>query len=91
MPKHHAYPHATYCEYLDKNPLTGELYSPCGDRAIIRLDKRLTTTNAARVARDNNGVNRPHYAAYQLFTGELNRPNYAPITDIIALTAKTED
>lgn len=76
---------ATYCEYLEISSITGELYNPCGDRAIINIDARLTLDNAHKVAIENNGVRRPKFAAYQLFTGELNRPSYKAITKVIEL------
>lgn len=81
----HYYSHrrATYCEYLGYR--NGELVNPCGDRAIIRVDKRLTLWKQHELARENNGVHRPRYDAYQLFTGELNRDNYQPITGTILL------
>ncbi len=76
---------ATYCEYLEISPFTGELHNPCGDRAIIRLDARETLAHAHKAARDNNGHRRPTFTAYQLFTGELNRNNYTAITGVIPL------
>ena len=75
----------THCEYLEINCITGKLYNPCGDRSCIRIDARLTVKNAHQVAVDNNGVYRPVYKAYQLFTGEMNRPSYKAVTGIISL------
>ena len=79
---------ATHVEYFDYGVVSGELISMCGDRAIIRLDARMSLDNAHMVAKRENGVNRPMYPAYQLFAGELNRENYQPISEIIVLRAE---
>jgi hypothetical protein len=74
----------TWVEYYDISPISGELYHPCGDRSVVRLDSRNSLDTMHMDARENNGHRRPVYQAYRLIKG-YNLLHAKPITDIIKL------
>ena len=64
-----------YVQYLDFSPVTGELYEPCGDRAVVILDGRRSVEGWISDAHACNGVRRPKYPHFQILLGGLNRPS----------------
>ena len=63
-----------YVQYLDYSPVTGELYEPCGDRALVILDGRQNCQSWVQNAHACNGVRRPKYPHFKIMLGEFNRP-----------------
>lgn len=70
-----------YVQYLDYSPVTGELYEPCGDRAIVILDGRRNLQGWVDDAKECNGVRRPKYPHFRIMLGELRQatPVYSTI------------
>ncbi len=60
-----------YVQYLDFSPVTGELYEPCGDRAVVILDGRRTLEGWIQDAKDCNGVRRPQYPHFRIMQGDF--------------------
>ena len=58
-----------YIQYLDVSPISGKIYEPCGDRAIIILDGRLNLDSMINAAHENNGARRPQYAHFKIMRG----------------------
>ena len=61
-----------YVQYLDYSPVTGELYEPCGDRAIVILDGRQNRQSWVQNAHACNGVRRPKYPHFKIMRGDLH-------------------
>jgi hypothetical protein len=59
----------TYIQYLDISPVTGNLYEPCGDRAVVILDGRGNLSAWIQDAKDCNGVRRPNYPHFKIMQG----------------------
>lgn len=60
-----------YIQYLDYSPVTGELYEPCGDRAVVILDGRNTLDTWINDAKVMNGKHRPVYPAFRIMKGDF--------------------
>lgn len=60
-----------YIQYFDVSPITGKLYEPCGDRAVVILDGRRTLSGWIEAARECNGVRRPTYPHFQIMSGDF--------------------
>ncbi len=60
-----------YVQYLDYSPVTGALYEPCGDRAVVILDGRRTLSGWIDDARECNGNRRPRYPHFQIMRGDF--------------------
>lgn len=60
-----------YVQYLDYSPVSGELYEPCGDRAVVILDGRNNLSTWIDDARRYNGYRRPKYPAFRIMRGDL--------------------
>ena len=60
-----------YVQYLDFSPVTGELYEPCGDRAVVILDGRRNLAGWIQDAKDCNGVRRPQYPHFHIMQGDF--------------------
>jgi hypothetical protein len=58
-----------YVQYLDVNPITGQLYDPCGDRSIVRLDARNNLHTMIADGHRLNGFRRPKYPAFKIMYG----------------------
>lgn len=61
-----------YIQYLDFSPVTGELYEPCGDRAVVILDGRRNLSAWVQDAKDCNGKHRPTYPHFRIMQGDFN-------------------
>lgn len=72
-----------YVQYLDVSPVTGELYEPCGDRAVVILDGRRTLSAWIQDAKDCNGVRRPTYPHFRIMQGDFRNahPIYSTTTE----------
>lgn len=70
-----------YVQYLDYSPVTGELYEPCGDRAVVILDGRRNPSAWIQDAKDCNGVRRPLYPHFRIMLGDFRQatPIYSTI------------
>ena len=60
-----------YVQYLDYSPVTGELYEPCGDRAVVILDGRRNLQGWVNDAKECNGVRRPKYPHFRIMLGDF--------------------
>jgi hypothetical protein len=60
-----------YVQYFDYSPVTGKLYEPCGDRAVVILDGRRALSGWIDDARECNGVRRPNYPHFQIMRGDF--------------------
>lgn len=60
-----------YIQYLDYSPITGDIYQPCGDRAIFILDGRNNIKTMIQDAHRFNGFNRPKYPHFQIMLGNF--------------------
>lgn len=61
-----------YVQYLDYSPVTGRLYEPCGDRAVVILDGRRTLPGWIDDALECNGYRRPVYPHFQIMRGDFH-------------------
>ena len=59
-----------FIQYLDYD-LSKNLTSPCGDRAVIILDGRLSLPNMISIAIKYNGINRPTYPSFEIRKGNF--------------------
>lgn len=71
-----------YAMFYNKNPITGQLYQPCGDRATIQLDGRLASHNMYAVAADT--AKRRGFIGYHIEKGDCLL-TARPITKIISV------
>lgn len=62
-----------YVQYLAKSPMSGELYEPCGDRAVFILDGRNSLATMIQDAHDANGFNRPKYDHFKIMRGDFRQ------------------
>lgn len=60
-----------YIQYLDYSPVTGNLYEPCGDRAVVMLDGRRTLSGWINDAHECNGNHRPKYPHFKIMRGNF--------------------
>ena len=60
-----------FIQYLDFSPVTGELYEPCGDRAVVILDGRRNLAAWVQDAHECNGVHRPKYPHFRIMQGDF--------------------
>jgi hypothetical protein len=59
-----------YIQYLDVSPISGKIYEPCGDRAVVILDGRLSKDSMINAAHECNGTRRPQYAHFKIMRGD---------------------
>ncbi len=64
-----------YIQYVDKSPVTGNMYAPCGDRSVVILDGRNNLDTMINDAHEFNGVRRPLYVGFNIVRGSFNRPS----------------
>ena len=62
-----------FIQYLDFSPVTGTLYEPCGDRAVVILDGRSNVNGWINDAHECNGVCRPQYPHFQIRQGDFRQ------------------
>jgi hypothetical protein len=62
-----------YVQYLDYSPVTGNLYEPCGDRAVVILDGRRNLSGWIEDAHECNGFRRPKYPHFQIMSGDFRQ------------------
>lgn len=62
-----------YIQYLDFSPITGALYEPCGDRAVVILDGRRGLRSWIQDAEACNGVRRPKYPHFKIMLGDFRK------------------
>ena len=62
-----------YVQYLDYSPVTGNLYEPCGDRAVVILDGRNCLDTMINDAHSFNGVCRPKYPHFKIMYGDFRQ------------------
>ena len=60
-----------YIQYLDYSPITGNLYEPCGDRAVVVLDGRNNLSTMIEDAKRFNGFRRATYPHFQIMQGDF--------------------
>jgi hypothetical protein len=61
----------TYIQYFERSACDPTKFiETCGDRGVIITDGRYNLETLERVGRDNNGIHRPFYHAFQIFKGE---------------------
>jgi hypothetical protein len=60
-----------YIQYLDYSPVTGALYEPCGDRAVVELDGRQSLSTWIQDGYDFNGFRRPKYPHFKVMRGDF--------------------
>lgn len=60
-----------YIQYLDYSPVTGALYEPCGDRAVLQLDGRNNLNTMIQDGHKYNGFNRPKYPHFKVMQGDF--------------------
>lgn len=60
-----------YVQYLDYSPVSGKLYEPCGDRAVLALDGRNCLDTMIQDAKDYNGFRRPQYPHFNIMRGDF--------------------
>lgn len=60
-----------YIQYLDFSPISGHLYEPCGDRAVVILDGRNCLDTMIDDAHRFNGFNRPKYPHFKIMRGDF--------------------
>ena len=73
----------TYVQYYERK-LDGQLGESCGDRGVVVLDGRNSVATMKLDARAFNGVRRPLYEAFRIFSGPSFTRSTA-ITPIIPL------
>lgn len=62
-----------YVQYLDYSPVSGNLYEPCGDRAVFILNGRNSLATMIQDAQKANGFNRPQYAHFKIMKGDFRQ------------------
>jgi hypothetical protein len=62
-----------YIQYLDYSPVTGALYEPCGDRAVVILDGRRNLAGWIIDAQEANGFRRPKYPHFKIMRGDFRQ------------------
>jgi len=62
-----------YIQYLDTSPINGEIYEPCGDRAVVILDGRRNLSAWIQDAKNCNGVKRPTYPHFRIMRGDFKQ------------------
>jgi hypothetical protein len=60
-----------YVQYLDYSPVSGNLYEPCGDRAVVILDGRNSLETMIKGAHEANGFRRPKYPHFKIMFGNF--------------------
>lgn len=60
-----------YIQYLDKSPITGNFYEPCGDRAVLVLDGRNSLQTMIEDGHKFNGYHRPKYPHFKVMAGDF--------------------
>ena len=60
-----------YVQYLDYSPVSGNLYEPCGDRAVLMLDGRNCLDTMINDAHQCNGIRRPKYPHFKIMRGNF--------------------
>jgi hypothetical protein len=60
-----------YVQYLDYSPVSGNLYEPCGDRAVVILDGRNSLKTMINDAHEANGFRRPKYPHFKIMFGNF--------------------
>ncbi len=72
-----------YIQYLDYSPVTGNLYEPCGDRAVVILDGRRNLEGWIQDAHECNGVRRPKYPHFTIMRGDFRQaqPIYTTVKE----------
>ncbi len=60
-----------YIQYLDYSPITGNLYEPCGDRAVVVLDGRNSLATMIEDGHNFNGYRRPKYPHFRIMKGDF--------------------
>jgi hypothetical protein len=58
-----------FIQYLDFSPVTGALYEPCGDRAVLLLDGRNNLKTMVNDGHKFNGYRRPIYPHFKIMRG----------------------
>lgn len=61
-----------YIQYLDYSPVTGDLYEPCGDRAVVILDGRNNLNTWIQDGHKFNGYWRPQYPHFKIMKGDFH-------------------
>lgn len=62
-----------YVQYLAYSPVTGNLYEPCGDRAVVVLDGRNSLETMVNDAHQFNGFRRPKYPHFMIMQGSFRQ------------------
>lgn len=62
-----------YVQYLAYSPVTGNLYEPCGDRAVVVLDGRNSLETMVNDAHQFNGFRRPMYPHFKIMRGDFRQ------------------
>lgn len=62
-----------YIQYLDVSPVTGAIYEPCGDRAVVILDGRRNLAGWINDAHEMNGFRRPKYPHFKIMRGDFRQ------------------
>jgi hypothetical protein len=62
-----------YVQYLAYSPITGNLYEPCGDRAVVVLDGRNSLETMINDAHEFNGFRRPTYPHFKIMRGDFKQ------------------
>jgi hypothetical protein len=60
-----------YIQYLAQSPVTGNIYEPCGDRAVVILDGRNSLATMIQDGHDMNGFRRPQYPHFKVMRGDF--------------------
>jgi hypothetical protein len=60
-----------YIQYLAQSPVTGNIYEPCGDRAVVILDGRNSLATMIQDGHDMNGKYRPQYPHFKVMRGDF--------------------
>ena len=70
-----------FIQYLKICPITGNLYEPCGDRAVVILDGRNNLATWIQDGHKFNGYCRPKYPHFKIMLGDFR--NYKEIYSTI--------
>jgi hypothetical protein len=60
-----------FIQYFDYSPVTGNLYEPCGDRAVVILDGRNSLETWIKDGHNFNGLRRPKYPHFKVMLGDF--------------------
>lgn len=73
-----------YIQYLDYSPITGGIYEPCGDRAIVILDGRNSLQTMIADGHNFNGLYRPKYPHFKVMQGDFRQSKaiYSTLGDL---------